>query len=174
MTVAAGAHYAPAVAPKHSTNAYTTEEDLMPTPAGSAPYVGPRFAEAKVRDAMRVGVVTCRRQTLLRDAARIMVSYRIHSVVVDDDEGGSDPWALVTDLDVAEAARSDELSELTAGEVASSELVTVGADQTLGRAAQLMSEHEVTHLVAVQPETGKPVGVISALGLAAVVAAEHG
>jgi hypothetical protein len=34
-----------------------------------------------------------------------------------------------------------------------------------------MSAHQVSHLMAVQPETGRPVGVISALSLATVVAA---
>ena len=37
-------------------------------------------------------------------------------------------------------------------------------------AAQLMSEHEVSHLVVVQPHSGHPVGVLSALDLAGVLA----
>lgn len=133
-------------------------------------YVGPAFVDAKVHDAMRVGVVTCRPQTSLRDVARIMVGYGIHSVVVDDQQASMHPWAIVSDLDVANAVRGG-LDELTAGDVARSELVTVPAGETLARAAQLMSEHGVSHLMAVQPETGRPVGVISALGLATVLAA---
>jgi len=145
----------------------------MTTPTRSSPYVGPSFSAAKVHDAMRLGVVTCRSQTPLRDVAQIMVGYRIHSVVVDDADASGHPWGIVTDLNIAEAAKASGLSELTAGEVASTELITVEADQPLERVAQLMSEHEITHLIAVQPETGGPVGVISALDLAVVVAAEH-
>lgn len=134
-------------------------------------YVGPSFKDAKVHDVMRVGVVTCRPQTPLKDVARIMVSYQIHSVVVDDPEASMHPWGIVTDLDVATGATSDG-DELTAEDVAKGEgLVTVAADESLERAAELMAEHRVSHLMAVQRETGRPVGVISALGLATVVAA---
>jgi CBS domain-containing protein len=76
-------------------------------------YVGPAFEDAKVHDAMRVGVVTCRPETRLVDAARMMVGYDIHSVVVSDVEGEGDLWGIVTSLDLARVA--DELSSLTAG-----------------------------------------------------------
>jgi CBS domain-containing protein len=133
-------------------------------------YIGPAFKDAKVQDVMRVGVVTCRPQTPLKDVARIMVSYQIHSVVVDDPEASMHPWGIVTDLDLASGA--SEGDKLTADDVAKREgLVTVRADESLERAAKLMDEHRVSHLMAVQPETGRPVGVISALGLATVVAA---
>ena len=35
---------------------------------------------------------------------------------------------------------------------------------------QLMAENHVTHLIAVQPDTGRPAGMISAHGLAAALA----
>jgi CBS domain-containing protein len=133
-------------------------------------YVGPHFADAKVHDAMRVGIVTCRPEASLRDVARMMVGYQIHSVVVDDLGTGARPWGIVSDLDVANAAASNR-PDLNARHVAITELVTVPANESLEHAARLMSEHDVTHLVAVQPDTGQPVGVISALAIAAVVAA---
>jgi CBS domain-containing protein len=48
--------------------------------------------------------------------------------------------------------------------------VTVAADESLERAAQLMAEHQVSHLVVIQPHPGHPVGVLSALDLAGVLA----
>jgi CBS domain-containing protein len=133
-------------------------------------YVGPSFKDAKVHDAMRVGVVTCRPQTSVEDVARIMASYQIHSVVVDDADATMHPWAIVTALDVSRAVASGK-TQLTAGEIAGQEgLFTIPANESLERAAELMSEHRCSHLVAVQPETQRPVGVISALGLANVVA----
>jgi CBS domain-containing protein len=131
-------------------------------------YVGPAFADAKVRDAMRVGVVTCRPETALADVARMMVGYDIHSVVVSDVQGEAGMWGIVTSLDLAR--RPDELGSLTAGEVASTDLVTVDSSESLARAAELMAEHRVTHLIAVQPGTGRPAGMISARGLAAALA----
>jgi CBS domain-containing protein len=133
-------------------------------------YAGPPFGDAKVHDAMRLGVVTCQPETSLRDVTRIMVGYQIHSVVVGDLGTGQRPWGIVSDLDIATAAATD-ISNLTARDMASTDLVTVQANETLERAAELMAEHRAAHLLAVQPETGQPVGVISALGLAAVVAA---
>ncbi len=74
----------------------------------------------------------------------------------------------MTTLDLAR--RPDELDSLTAGEMASTDLVTIDSSESLRRAAEVMSEHGVTHLVAVHPETGRPAGMISARGLAAALA----
>jgi CBS domain-containing protein len=132
-------------------------------------YVGPPFKDAKVHDAMRIGVVTCRPETSLADVARMMATYGIHSVVVDGGESGS--WGIVSAIDIATAP--SDLPEKSARDVATTELLTVPANETLERAAQLMSKQGVTHLVAVQPDTGSPVGVISASALVAVLASSH-
>ena len=136
-------------------------------------YVGPEFEHARVHDVMRVGVVTCQPETSLRDVARIMVGYQIHSLLVADVGSGESPSGIITDLDVARAATAD-ISELTAEDVASADLVTVPANESLAGAAKLMADRKCTHLLAVQPDTGRPVGVISALGLASVIAAGQG
>jgi CBS domain-containing protein len=43
-------------------------------------------------------------------------------------------------------------------------------EDALERAAQLMAEHDVTHLVVVQPHSGQPVGIVSALDVAGALA----
>lgn len=136
-------------------------------------YVGPEFEHARVHDVMRVGVVTCQPNTSLRDVARIMVGYQIHSLVVGDAGSPDAPFGILTDLELAKAAARD-MSDLTAQDVATSELVTIAANEPLAAAAKLMAEHRCTHLLAVQPETGRPVGVVSALGIASVIAAGQG
>jgi CBS domain-containing protein len=136
----------------------------------SPPYAGPSFAHARVQDAMRVGVVTCHPSTSLRDAARIMVGYQVHSLLVGDAASSEARFGILTDLEIAEAAGGD-FHEVTAGDLARSDLVTVPADESLSSAAKLMADHKCTHLLAVQPETEHPVGVISALGIASVIAA---
>jgi CBS domain-containing protein len=145
---------------------------MSPTGSISEPLrhavVAPAIDVAVVVDVMRLGVVTCRPDTSLREVARIMATYRIHSVVVlePDDER---PWGIVTDVDLARAATED-LDALTAREVASTELVTVAADARLAHAARMMAEHGLTHLLVVQPHSGLPVGVLSTLDLAGVLA----
>jgi CBS domain-containing protein len=98
----------------------------------------------------------------------MMVGYEVHSVVVAEVGGEGEPWGIVTSLDLARAP--DRLESATAGEVASTDLVTVPSDQPLARAAELMAERGVTHLVAVQPDTNQPAGVVSARGIAAALA----
>ena len=130
-------------------------------------YFGPAFDDAKVHHAMRVGVITCRPQTKLSDVAKMMVGYDAHSVVVADvDKGGL--WGIVTSLDLARAA--DQIDSLSAADVASTDLVTIPSDASLREAGKLMDEHRISHLIAVQPEDGRPAGVISSRDLAAAAA----
>jgi CBS domain-containing protein len=131
-------------------------------------YIGPAFSDAKVHDAMRIGVITCRPETRLPDVARMMLGYDVHSVVVADVEGERGAWGIVTTLDLARVA--DDLDSHTAGDVASTDLVTIASNEPLKRAASMMADHGVTHLIAVQPDTGRPAGMISARGLAAALA----
>jgi CBS domain-containing protein len=132
-------------------------------------YIGPAFEHAKVHDAMRAGVVTCRAGTKLTDVARMMVGHDIHSLVVTDVQGpGLDVWGIVTSLDLARAA--DELDSLTAGDLASTDLVTIHSNEPLKRAAELMAEHGINHLIALEPGTDRPAGMISARGVAAALA----
>jgi CBS domain-containing protein len=130
-------------------------------------YFGPAFADAQVHHAMRVGVVTCRPETKLVDVARMMVGYDVHSIVVAE-VGKASPWGIVTSLDLARAP--DKLDSLTAGEVASTDLVTIKSNEPLVTAAKLMAEHGISHLIAVQPDQDRPAGMISARDLAAAVA----
>jgi CBS domain-containing protein len=135
-------------------------------------FLTPRYEKARVYDAMRAGIFTCPAETSLRDVARIMATHHIHCVVVTDlPERGKDgpAWGLVTDLDLTRAAGADADGR-TAGETAATELITVAADESLPRAAQLMGEHDLSHLVVVHPSTRKPLGVLSTLDLAGVLA----
>jgi CBS domain-containing protein len=139
----------------------TTSEPLQHT------FAAPPFEKATVLDAMRLGVVSCAADTPLRAAARMMATYRIHSIVVFDIEGG--PWGVVSDLDLARAADLD-MDTRRVGEAAGTELVTVRAEESLPRAAKLMAEHGISHLVVVHPDDGHPVGVLSTLDVAGVLA----
>jgi len=102
----------------------------------------------------------------------MMALQHIHSVVVTDlarsrgDEAG---WGIVSDIDLLRALQG-RLDEATAGSIAATELRTVAPEETLERAAQMMAEHEITHLMVVAPGSGIPLGVLSSLDVAGVVA----
>ncbi len=125
------------------------------------------FSQAHVSDVMTPGVISCAPETPLRTVARMMASYRVHAIVVFDE----DDWRIVSDLDlVASASAADDR---TAGAVSASPLVTVTPDETLERAAQLMAEHETTHLVVRATGAHRPLGVISTLDVARALAIEQ-
>ncbi len=123
-------------------------------------YVGPAFEDAKVRDAMRVGVITCRPETHLSDVAKMMVGYDVHSVVVADVDPQRGLWGIVTSLDLARVA--GDLAAVTAREVATTDLTTIRSNEPLRRAAEIMADRGITHLIVLQPDSDDPVGVISA------------
>ena len=79
----------------------------MPTGTTGQPlahtFASPPFDEAFVLDAMRIGIINCHPETSLRDVARIMATYRIHSVVVSEMEGGR-ALGVISDRDLAIAA----------------------------------------------------------------------
>ncbi len=135
-----------------------------------AGYTGPPFDEARVHDAMRMGVITCRPDTSLHEVAGMMVAHQIHSVVIQNPAPGSRPWGIVSSLDIAAAAGSD-LDEHEAQDVATTDLVTVSLNDTLQHAARVMTEHGITHLIVVEPATDWPCGILSARDLAAVLTA---
>ena len=130
-------------------------------------FAAPPFERATVVDSMRLGVVSCPPDTPLRDVARIMATYRIHCVVVAEVADGA-PLGVIADIDIAAAAAGSR--EAPAGTLARTEPITVHPNDSLEHGAQLMAEHEVTHLVVVQPHSHHPVGVLSALDVAGALA----
>jgi CBS domain-containing protein len=124
------------------------------------------LAHVQVHDAMNTGILTTDARTSLRVVARLMAEQRVHVVAVTDPDNARRPWGMVTTLDIAAAAA--EGSDLTAGEAAAGrEIVTVSSAERLDYAAGIMVEHQLTHLMVIDPETGHPTGVLSSLDVAA-------
>ncbi len=134
----------------------------------------PRIAELHVVDAMHAGVLTCDRDTPLSEVAEMMAHELVHCVVVESRKGSGGPlWGIVSDLDLIAAATVRDLDEQTAGGSAASPVVMVTAAETLERAAQLMTEHGTSHLIVTDTAHARPVGVLSTLDVAAVLARPH-
>jgi CBS domain-containing protein len=60
--------------------------------------------------------------------------------------------------------------EETAGSIAATEFLNVDPEAPLTRAVQLMTGHEVTHVVVRDEASGRPAGVLSTLDVAGVIA----
>jgi CBS domain-containing protein len=125
---------------------------------------------------MTTGVISCTPDTPLRHVAAMMAENHVHAVYVFDYGSEDDEtvalWGLVSDLDLVAAARGD-LSVRTARESSVTPLLDIRSDDSLDRAAQLMSEYGVSHLAVLDSLTRRPVGVLSSLDLARVLANEH-
>jgi CBS domain-containing protein len=139
-------------------------------PPGS--YRAPALEHALVEDVMRPGIISCGPETDLTTVARLMAANHVHAVVVSGTEftpaGGEHlTWGIVTALDLV-AAAPPGANAPDAGAIASTEIVTIDVDEPLERAAQLMVEHQLTHLLVVS--AGRPVGILSTLDIAGCLA----
>jgi CBS domain-containing protein len=128
-------------------------------------YLTPSFEHARVADAMRMGLIACPPDTSMETVARMLASNHVHAVVV---LGGDRPWGVVTDADLLDVA--GDASDRLAGSCASTDPVMVKPSQRLSEAVQLMRRHDVSHLLVGDPEAGAPIGVLSSLDVAGVVA----
>jgi CBS domain-containing protein len=133
----------------------------------------PRIRTLLVADAMTDGVISCERETPLSEVAATMARDLLHCVVVENGSGDAGPpWGIVSALDLVAAALVRDLGEQCAGGSAGAPVVTVAPTETLERAAQLMTEHNATHLIVVDPNRQRPLGVLSTLDIAASLSDE--
>ncbi|MGI8712989.1 MAG: CBS domain-containing protein [Solirubrobacteraceae bacterium] len=125
------------------------------------------LAHIKVSDAMHTGILTTDSDTSLGVVARLMTDRKVHAVAVVDRGNTSRPWGIVSTLDIA-AAVGSAANDLTAGEAAGTDVVTVAADVGIEAAAQTMAEQHLAHLIVVNPGSGQAEGILSALDVTAI------
>ena len=116
---------------------------------------------------MHPGVLTCGADASLQDVAAIMANHHVHAVVITTTREDRS-IGVVSDMDMVAAVAAG--ADCSAGEAAATETLTVSADEPLRAAAQLMSEHGVSHLLVVDGDGGYPLGVLSTHDVATVYA----
>jgi CBS domain-containing protein len=128
-----------------------------------------------VGEAMHVGVVSCALEAPLTQVARLMAEQRIHCVVGVGDvtEDDTRVWVVISDGDLMAVAADADPDDYTAGAAAATEAVMVQADEPLRRAADLMREHQVSHLLVFGPVRDRPIGVISGLDIARIIGGDR-
>ncbi len=132
------------------------------------PAAEPLLGATTVADAMHRGIVTCPPSATLREVSELLAEHEVHcAVVAEADESGAPAiWGIVSDVELMRGLGSPVA--LTAGNLAALDVITVAPHDELGRAAQLMGEHDVAHLIVVAD--GAPVGILSTLDVARVAA----
>lgn len=128
-----------------------------------------------VRDVMHPGIVSCSQTATATEIARIMASSRVHCVAVmglSHDER-QDPliWGIVSDLDLLEAA-TDAGRSATAATLAREPVISIRSTMSVHDAAKAMVEYGAAHVVVVDPERRTPLGILSTLDVAEVLAAD--
>ncbi len=136
-------------------------------------YLMPSFEHATVSDAMHPGILTCEPDATLTEVARLMATHRVHSIAVMGISHESSVeklvWGIISDLDLLRASLGPS-SGTTASALARQEIVTVEPTMPLREAGELMLTHRVSHLVVTNPELQRPIGILSTLDVAGVLA----
>jgi CBS domain-containing protein len=116
-----------------------------------------------VRDVMTREVKVVREDTSVQEVVATMLKFDISSVVVVRKER---PIGLITHKDILERVLQPELlpAALTARNVMSTNLVTVGEDTSLEEAARLMVKKGFKKLIVVQDD--KLLGIITSTDIA--------
>lgn len=135
----------------------------------------------KVRDAMTSHVITVTTDTPLRDVAGTLERHAISGVPVVDEsehlvgvvteadflikERGIEalrhrPLAWLLGEDKATKANLAKISATTARDAMTTPVLTIGPDETIREAANLMTKHQVNRLPVID-ESGQLVGIIS-------------
>ena len=99
-----------------------------------------------------------------QEVAKIMNDRRISSVlVVDRSDESKDPIGIVTerDLVVRVCAGGTRSREVGVRDIMSSPIATIEPQATVETAADLMLSNKVRHLLVVDEETRKPIGMIA-------------
>jgi CBS domain-containing protein len=99
-----------------------------------------------------------------QEAAKRMNDKRISSVlIVDRQKKEEEPIGIVTERDLVKRVCALGISskEVSLREIMSSPIATVEPEATVETAADLMLANKVRHLLVVDGETGRPVGIIA-------------
>jgi len=126
----------------------------------------------KVKDFMRPGVLTCRKETKIGQVAMMLDQHKVHSLMVTDRDGRI--IGVITDFDLlagewlsADPQSLEVMRGLTAGDLMSSPVASIEASATIKEASQRLVQEGIRRLLVT--EQGKPVGVISVSDIVAQI-----
>jgi CBS domain-containing protein len=104
----------------------------------------------------------------------MMATYRVHTILVtahgEEELPGGGLWGIVSDTDLLHAAEAGDIDELPARTIAATPVLTVASSDELAHAAQLMVDHELSHLIVIERRSERPIGVLSTLDIARALA----
>jgi CBS domain-containing protein len=127
-----------------------------------------------VREVMNQGIVACSQTASIAEVARVMTGCRVHCVaVVMAREGAAGHptiiGGIVSDIDLLRWATSaDTHGPISA--LARHPVVTIAPTPSVREAAETMADRGIDHLVVADRDQATPLGILSALDVAGVLA----
>jgi len=113
-----------------------------------------------VREIMHRGVITCAPSTPLKEVARVMNATDVHALIVVDERDVV--LGVVSHMDMLRGFGKD-LHDQTAGDIMTSEVLSISPETRVAEAVELMLKHRVHRLLVAREEGGEkiPVGILS-------------
>jgi CBS domain-containing protein len=135
-------------------------------------YLMPSLQHATVADAMHPGILSCEPDATLTEVARIMPTHHVHCIAMmgltHEQPGEKLVWGLISDLDLLRVG-IDNGAKTTAQALAV-QPITAEATMPLLQAAELMVAHNASHLIVIDPRRQRPIGILSTLDIAGILA----
>lgn len=118
------------------------------------------MVEKLVRDVMHLGVITCRTDTSLKEAARILTEHEINALIVVDRAGDACGVLSQTDL-VKVYDRGWET--MTVEEVMTPQVMSISADVPVSTAVRMMVENRIHRLLIMEggSHPRRPMAILS-------------
>jgi CBS domain-containing protein len=117
-----------------------------------------------IQDAMTSNPTTIASSTTVQEAAQMMKSEDVGSLPIVD---GDRLVGMITDRDIAiRAIAEGKGTDISVGDIASKDIVTIDPQQSLEEAARLMAEHQLRRLPVCE-EDGRLVGILAQADVAA-------
>ncbi|HET6870424.1 MAG TPA: CBS domain-containing protein [Solirubrobacteraceae bacterium] len=135
-------------------------------------YLMPSLTDATVSDAMHPGILACEPDASLQEVAQMMATHHVHCLAVvgiSNEEPPCGVWSVISDLDLVRAGIADT-DPPSARAIAQQPLMTVEPSMRLRDAGELMLANGISHLVVIQPESQRPIGILSTADIAGVIA----
>lgn len=124
------------------------------------------LTDVVIGDVMSPRLISCQPRDNLAQMAATMVSHGIHALLLEPTAG---PHPLiVTDLELVRAAL-ERPGDTCAGDLGSEPVPTIDDNASVDEAVAKMAELYVRHVLAIDPVSGRSVGVISSLDIVAVL-----
>jgi CBS domain-containing protein len=118
-----------------------------------------------VHDAMTLNVVTIDPKSSVADAALLMSSYKVGSLIVKSNAG---PEGLITESDIIRKVVSKDImaSKATIGDIMTKNLIKIDPGSDLNEAARLMAKMSIRRLPVVK--NGVLVGILTSTDVMAI------